>query len=156
MVDRAGVTAERVKVRLPLDPELGGYESVWASPERDGYMLDNIPLFAFGVSNGDVVDAVVQDGLLTSTRVRRRGGHSTYRVAFPAGASEEDRLAALEPLRTLGCGFERGPSRIVGIDVPPTVDIYTAYSVLQDGMSAGRWTFDEAHCGHPLHGIGRA
>lgn len=145
------VTGELVKVALPLGPELPGYETVWASPEDGGYALNNIPLLAFGVSNGDVVDVVVeQDGQLTFAGVRRRGGHSTYRVAFPADAAENERRIALEPLRSLGCGFERGPSRMVAVDVPPQVDIHAVYSVLERGMGEDRWTFEEGHCGHPL------
>lgn len=148
------MTGNLVKVALPLGPELEGYETVWASPEDGGYALDNIPLFVFGVSNGDVVDVVEQDGQLTFTRVRRRGGHSTYRVAFPADVTEHERREALEPLRRLGCGFERGPSRMVAVDVPPEVDVHAVYSVLERGMDEDRWTFEEGHCGHPGRSLG--
>lgn len=142
----------RVKIALPLDASAGGQESIWGSAIDGGYAVDNIPLYAYDFSLGDTIDAVEREGVLTYAGVIRRGGHSTYRVAFPSLASEDDRRTGLEPLRAIGCGFERGPSRMVAIDVPPEADIYEVYALLERGMAEGRWTFEEAHCGHPLPG----
>jgi hypothetical protein len=114
----------KVTIALPLDDSAGGQESIWGSTIDGGYAVDNIPLYAYDLSLGDTVEAVEREGILTYTGVIGRGGHSTYRVAFPSLASEDDRRKGLEALRAIGCGFERGPSRMVAIDVPPETDIY--------------------------------
>lgn len=113
------MTTTKVKIAIPVADPPGGQETIWASATEGGYAVDNIPLFAYDISLGDIVEAVERDGVLTYAAVLRRGGHSTYRVAFPSVASEEDRRGGLEPLRAMGCGFERGPSSMVAIDVPP-------------------------------------
>lgn len=128
----------------------GGQEVIWGLPTDGGYAVDNIPLFAYGLSLGDTIQASEREGVLTYAGVVRRGGHSTYRVAFPSFASEDQRRTELDALRAIGCGFERGPSRMVAIDVPPATEINQVYAVLERGMADGRWTFEEAHCGHPL------
>jgi len=53
-------------------------------------------------------------------------------------------------MERLGCTYENANSRLLSIDVPPSVDIYKAYSLLELGEKEGVWDFEEAHCGHPL------
>jgi Domain of unknown function (DUF4265) len=127
-------------------------ETLSARVVDDGFVLDNIPLFAFGLALGDTVRADEQNGTLTFRAVFNRGGHSTYRVAFRTGATEDDRRVALGELERFGCGFERGPVRMVAIDVPPATDIFAVYAVLERRMAAGEWTFDEMHCAHAVRG----
>src|SRR5215472_2433431 len=82
------------------------------------------------------------------TGVAIRGGHSTYRLVLPEDATEERFLQDWSPLKKLGCAYERATRRFVAIDVPPAADIYAVYKALEDGENAGRWEFEEGHCGH--------
>jgi hypothetical protein len=34
--------------------------------------------------------------------------------------------------------------------VPPSVDLYAVYEILQSGLDEGTWWFDEMHVGHKL------
>jgi hypothetical protein len=37
---------------------------------------------------------------------------------------------------------------MIGVDVPPAVDIGRAYALISGGMATGSWWFDEVHVGH--------
>lgn len=143
-----------VKVFVELEHSVfQGYktESVWAEPlGGDLYRLRNVPFYAMGVSNEDVVRASLRDGDLFFKAVGRRGGHSTYRFFTMDGIADEQWLPYWQPLEDLGCTFERGTGRLFAVDVPPEVNIYKAYESLDAGEKAGVWGFQEAHCGHPL------
>jgi hypothetical protein len=124
-------------------------ESLWAEPVGgDHYRLRNVPFLVFGFSEQDVITATENSGTLKVTGVATRGGHSTYRLVLPEDASEEKFLQDWIPLKELGCTYERATRRYVAIDVPPAADIYAVYKALEDGESAGRWEFEEGHCGH--------
>jgi hypothetical protein len=34
--------------------------------------------------------------------------------------------------------------------VPPDVDIFKVYDLLERGLDEEAWTFEEGHCGHPV------
>lgn len=139
-----------LKVAVTIDTGEGAsFEWVWVSRRGASLVVDNIPLFAYGLSPGDGVAVEVVDGAPTLRAVVSRGGHSTYRVAFDAALTPMERQRALEPLHRAGCGFEYGPSRMVAIDVPPASDVFAIYGLLEEGMSRGWWTFEEGHYGHP-------
>lgn len=112
---------EHVKVLFEYDdgtPERCEVESLWAIPREDGYQLDNIPFYARGVANGDVV-AVRRgpDGELWYDELVKPSGHSTLRLWF---AREEDVQKTREELRALGCASELSDlPRLVAVDVPP-------------------------------------
>jgi hypothetical protein len=150
--DRPSTTAtERVRIRFLIeDSTLGTAEVLWAAPVNDGtFRLDNIPLLVFGVSLGDVVRVRQSNEVLEFEEVVARGGHSTYRVMI----NDPDDAAAQQHLRaivTLGCGYEHLTPRFVAIDVPPAVDVFTVYELLDRGLDDGLWTFEEGHCGHPV------
>jgi uncharacterized protein DUF4265 len=144
-----------VKIVFVLDPSdwhgTAG-ERLWA--ERVGehrFRLRNSPFFAFGVSNEDVVFGEARDGAIYFAGISIRGGHSTYRLRISSrdiGASSfKDAWA---PLESLGCTFEEGS--VLSVDVPPSADIYAVYELLEKGLAAGVWDFEEGHCGHILHG----
>jgi hypothetical protein len=124
-------------------------ESLWAEPlGGDRYLLRNVPFLVFGFSEQDVLTAKEDNGALVVTGVAIRGGHSTYRLVLPEDTTEEEFLQDWTPLNELGCTYERATRRFVAIDVPPPADIYAVYKALEDGESAGRWEFEEGHCGH--------
>ena len=53
----------------------------------------------------------------------------------------EERSAPLwEPLRDLGCTYERANTRLIGVDVPPATDVYAVHEALEKGELANQWT----------------
>ncbi len=149
-----GLDAPLVKVFVKLEPaDWHNYktESVWAEPlGADLYRLRNVPFFAMGVSNDDVVRASLSEGVLFFQGVAHQGGHSTYRFFMMDGISDEQWIPYWQPLQDLGCTYERGTSRLLAVDIPAQVDIYKAYELMEDGEKARVWSFEEGHCGHPL------
>jgi hypothetical protein len=132
------------------DTSLGESEALWGEwVAPDAVRLDNIPLLIFGVSMGDVV-RVARDGeTVRFSGVARRGGHSTYRLML----RDADDVAIQDRLRSvvvMGCGYEQLTPKFVAVDVPPEVDIFAVYELLEDGLDHGAWTFEEGHCGHPV------
>ena len=126
-------------------------ETLWAAFITDKtYALRNVPFFIYGVSFNDVVVGEPEDGQIVFRRVYRRGGHSTYRIFLVGEESERRFEEAWEPLRKIGCTYERATDYLVAMDVPPHTDIYEAYADLEKGLSLGVWDFEEAHCGHQL------
>lgn len=126
-------------------------ETLWAEPLHSGrYRLRNVPFLVFGFSEEDVITATENDGVLRVTGVAVRGGHSTYRLVLPEDTNEEKFLQEWIPLKELGCTYERATRRYVAIDVPPPADICAVYKALEEGEIAGRWEFEEGHCGHLL------
>jgi hypothetical protein len=126
-------------------------ESMWTELLSDGsYQVKNIPAWASGLALEDVVDGQMRDGELWFRRVRKPGGHSTYRIAFQDSDGLKNPQPDFERLRAEGCGFERLSKRLVAMDVPAKVDADLIYRLLEEGMGNGTWWFDELHCGHPL------
>ena len=143
-----GIT-RRVKVRVVA--EGGQSETMWAAHEGlNRYRLDNIPFVAFGLSLNDLVAAPKIEGVPTFERVLAGSGHSTYRLALKDGVDPKDFPELVSALKDLGCGLERFTPRIMGVDIPPQVDIHAAYELIAAGMSAGNWLFDEVNVEHPL------
>jgi hypothetical protein len=141
-------------VGFPVDLGEGStVENLHVSSEGQGrYRVDNSPFYAYDISYRDVVSAK-PDGLrLLFQAVLERGGHSTYRVKLPAGASHEDFLARWAALEALGCSYEgssANPRRLYAIDVPPEADIQVIYELLEDGEADGAWEFEEGHYCNP-------
>jgi len=126
-------------------------ESMWTELLPDGtYQLKNIPAWVSGVSLDDIVDGSRLGAEVWFKAVRRRGRHSTYRVAFQDPKGLQAPQPEFDALKSLGCGFERVSQRLVALDVPADADADAVYGLLEDGMAGGRWWFDELHAGHPL------
>jgi FAD binding domain/Domain of unknown function (DUF4265) len=113
--------AEAVHLTFPLAVEDGwppvATEAVAAEPVCDGQArLTEVPLFADGVSLGDVV--AVEDGSVGGIVVRR-GRHSTVRVV---AARADDLTEAADDVAGLGCRTRRHPRQsVLAIDVPERV-----------------------------------
>jgi hypothetical protein len=134
-------------ISFPLDD--GSFENLHAKRLGDGaYVLDNSPFYAYNVSFGDVVTAIINDGKLMFSSVSKRGGHSTYRVRLPKGKSHEYFLVMFDEIGKLGCTFEGSGAkerRLYSIDVPPYADIKKVYSILEEKEENEQWEFEEAH-----------
>jgi Domain of unknown function (DUF4265) len=106
------------------------WEGLWGEPAGEGaWQLDNIPFFAYDVSNRDVVAAHETGERLVFDRVLERGGHSTLRVIF------ED-LDTVNPVRAalkrMGCSTEAAHTkRLVAVDVRPDVSLDAVRAYLE-------------------------
>jgi hypothetical protein len=141
------------KVVLPLDSSEwhgASAETVWAEPlGSDTFRLRNTPAYAYGLSFRDVVYAPVDDERPTFKNVVESSGHSTYRLFLKKGytSTSPEFEKFWSPIQQLGCSYEGSP-HLVAVDVPPEVDIYAVYQLLERGEVAGVWEFDEGKCAH--------
>jgi hypothetical protein len=146
-----------VRICFPLSEEDSqdgvDAENLWSEDRGDGsYVIDNIPFYAYEISNGDLVSARVADGRLLFDKVLERGGHSTYRVLIkdPAGFESDGFRRLWGSLQALGCYHEVAKCRSVTVNVPKLSDSDAVYKILELGEEENVWTFEEAHCGHPV------
>lgn len=118
---------DMVKVELRDPPDR--VETLWATPVGpDRYKLDNSPLYAYGVSWQDVIEARPErDGELpTLVRVLEKSGNRTIRLVLdpPADQSDESK-GILDWLVELGCSYEGANPGFISINVPPEVELET-------------------------------
>lgn len=144
----------QVKIRVPTDAEdwhgLTG-ERLWATGlGGDRYRIDNVPLYAYGLSYGDIVTARSDGDLLTFTGVVGQGGNSTYRVLLRPGHGRPDFERYWARLEPLGCFYEStsDPENVFAISVPADADVALVYRILEEGAAEGIWHFDEGNFEH--------
>lgn len=107
------------------------------------YRLDDVPVFTYGISYGDVFAAEERDGEVLFARVLRRGAHATYRLttnerlAFDAAARELlERVTALAALRrTYGIDD-------VALSVPSGERARDVERLLGEGERRGFWDWE--------------
>jgi hypothetical protein len=151
-----------VKIRFELDPkDWKGLksESLWALEVRPAeYLIRNSPFYVYGISAEDTVHTKSVDGIHRFAGVTKRGGHSTYRILLkdPQTIESVEFRESWQPLRDIGCTYELAQKSWLSVDIPPAADISEAYWLLENGESTGIWTFEEAHCGHPVNKGDRA
>jgi Domain of unknown function (DUF4265) len=129
-------------------------ESLWALEVRPAeYLIRNSPFYIYGISTEDTVHAKSDDGILRFAGVAKRGGHSTYRILLrdPETIESPRFRESWQPLRDIGCTYELAKTSWLSVDIPPATGIVAAYRLLENGESKGIWTFEEAHCGHPVN-----
>ena len=142
---------EYVKVLFKLEREDEDYppvdyERLWARPLEDGsFELDNIPFFVRGISVGDVVAARPGEGEFVFSELVLESGNSTLRViVFDEAHVEKVR----RQLQELGCATELNVSKMLGVDVPPQVDLQAVRTWLMEMQSAGALEFEDACLRH--------
>lgn len=143
----------KVRVLIPEDTGWQGIEAewLWAEQMKDGtFALRNYPLYAYGLSFGDVFETTNTDGTQTLTQVVSRGGHSTYRIIASKGLDQPDVQSVLEKLKSMECDFEVGNRIHLVLDVPPATNIFAVYDLLEKSEALGLFEFEEGHCGHPV------
>lgn len=120
-----------VKIQF-YNPDVG-YENLWATPlTRKRYRLESIPFFVYGVSMHDIVTASPDDdGVLQFGRVLKSSGNRTLRArSDDLAKSARLRKKIVADLTRLGSNVEELRSRLLGINVPPTVDLETVKDYL--------------------------
>ena len=137
-------------VKLRLKAPDGTVETPWAVDLGEGlYRLDNIPFFAYGVSADDVIQAAPEDdGYLAFTKLVKRSGNRTLRIAFKDKVTKTEPLLA--QLSEIGVGWEGAFSKLIALNVPPEVDLDRVVDLLT--TSGEDWeyanpTWEELHPG---------
>lgn len=145
----------RVRIHFSLPVDEDGWpptsiESMWASPrtEADLFVLDNIPFFVRGVSDGDTVRVEADDdGTLWAVETVSWSGNCTIRVVpFPAlTGGRQAVLDTFAPLGVEGEGIEQ--FEIVALNVPPDADLHEVQRLLHRGADEGWWDYEEGSVG---------
>lgn len=101
-------------------------ESLWAEKvDLNRYRLDNTPIFLYGISYGDIVEAEPIEGItmLRFTKMIEKSGHRTIRVYTESPEIHEDGfIPILDGVVALGCHYEGFAPRMISINIPPEVD----------------------------------
>tara|TARA_B100001179_G_C18462510_1_gene347799 strand:+ start:324 stop:743 length:420 start_codon:yes stop_codon:yes gene_type:complete len=98
-----------VKIIFKLERDSDGYppedwEGIWATPTSSGaFRLDNIPFYATGVSDGDLVSAEEHNGELVFKELVEASDNCTVRVII---YDLENAAEIRSKLGQLGCSIE--------------------------------------------------
>jgi Domain of unknown function (DUF4265) len=115
-----------VKIRMS-DPSGDLIETLWAMTVGPGrFKLDNVPWFAYGLSLGDIVEGVeYAPAMYDFTRVAEPSGNRAIRVMLDEGrgTNSDAGKVLLAGLTDLGCGYEGATRRLVGVTIPPSVNL---------------------------------
>ena len=129
------------KVLFPFE---FGAESMWADDMGNHrYRLDNVPLFAYGISYGDEFAARRDEDRLVFDRVLSRRGAWTYRATLNEGFSDaatardllEDAKSHASPISQYG-----DDHFAFSVDVDD--DRKTLESILDRGARCGFWDWE--------------
>ncbi len=127
------------------DPDSFEIESMWVTPCKEGYIIDNIPFYAKGVAYKDVMSAKKIDDCLHADELLSASKHSTIRIWF---ANEKLVASTRQELKAMGCGSEISDSpRLVAVDIPPNTEYGHIKKYLDDGELSGKWDYEEACLG---------
>ena len=143
-----------IKIAFELEQDADGYppdkwESLWALEEKPSlYRVDNIPFYVKGVSSGDVVTAVPNEGQLQFERVVRPSGNSVVRLYV---SDVSDMQATRDSFRELGCESElHSNPKFVAVEIPSSVSGYPVDVLLEAGAKSGRWEYEWGVLRHPI------
>jgi hypothetical protein len=136
---------DHVKVLVNLEPDDGWppyeVEGVWATHEHDNiYRLDNIPFYARGISDGDLIRAEPDaDGVLTFLSVERPSWFSTVRVFVKGGADKEE---VRQRFRKIECDSEGISEHLFTLSIPRP-RLGEVLVELERGEVVGEWDWEE-------------
>lgn len=136
-----------VKILFEVNNDDGSIdiESMWAIVEPGGYKVDNIPFYATSIAVGDVVRAEPDaDGLLRYSGLVSPSGHSTVRIWV---SKKEDVENIRKELRSMGCSTEMHLSRLVSVDIPPSLSYPYVKNYLEKLENGGILEYEEACLG---------
>ncbi|HTU69157.1 MAG TPA: DUF4265 domain-containing protein [Candidatus Baltobacteraceae bacterium] len=143
MVEQRAARHDQQRVVFPFDE---GAEILWCDKLlSDKYRVDNIPLFAYGVSVGDVISTKRVDGddRPYFNSLIERSGNKTCRVTVGEGMSGiADVLERLSELAKLASGIERYGRDYVAFNFPPSCDLDYIEARLNDGEDKGYWDWE--------------
>jgi hypothetical protein len=141
------ISENYVKLRL-FGPD-GEIETPWAERVGDFFRLDNLPWFAYGVSDDDIVEAAPteDEGVFDFIRVHTPSGNRLVRIIFD---DPEMGLPVLAHLARMGCHYEGYNKAFVAVSIPATVSFDDVCSFLVD--TCENWehanpTYEQLHNG---------
>jgi hypothetical protein len=107
-------------VKLRLRGPDGEVETPWAERIGDNFRLDNLPWFAYGISDDDIVEATAteQERVFEFVRVITPSGNRLVRVLFEDRSLTE---SVCGHLKQMGCHYEGYNKGFVAVSIPPTV-----------------------------------
>lgn len=120
------MTDLRKKIQIDLSeypntPVAG--ETLWAKPiGGDHYQLCNIPSFAFGYGEGDIVRCEEIDGELRVKNLVRSLENGVIRVYFHSISSTVQNV--IGHMQQLGCTYERATEHLFLISIPESSILY--------------------------------
>lgn len=127
----------------------GTFENMHAIKLHDGaYILANSPFYAYDISLNDIVSVIHGDNRIIFKSVKKRGGHSTYRIKLFTPDIKNNVQQKIDKLVKMGCAYESSSvsvRKLYAVDVPPNVDVQLVYDILDCGEQKGLWEFEEAH-----------
>lgn len=131
MAEEGRNTPPLVKVRLT---DGSNNETLWAFDLGNRrYRLDNQPWYAYGVSCGDVVEAVPNEpgGIPDFVRVVEKSGNRTVRVITDWVVERNGpKHPVLEHLREMGCDYEGANGKFFAVTIPSTTDLWAVREYL--------------------------
>ncbi len=141
-----------VKIGFYLEQDEDGWppvtrENLWAVDLGEGrYRIDNIPFYVLGVSDGDLVAAVIEeDGRLVFSELVEASSNSTFRLFV----SDEEEISKVRKMfRDLGCPSELVSRRFISLHIPGSVTMRPIASLIEQGEKDGRWEFEEGTLRH--------
>jgi hypothetical protein len=114
---------QRTKIRFNLRGNPVGGETIWAEQVGENiYRLLNIPLYAAGYAEGDIVHCSLRNGWYEVVNIEKDNGNGTVWIMFTNAESLEAQ-EVLNELASVGCAYERATDQFVAVNVPPTLDI---------------------------------
>ncbi|HDS1736184.1 DUF4265 domain-containing protein [Pseudomonas sp. BP8] len=141
------------KVLFRLEQDAQGYppasvEGLWAKQVEGGYLVDNIPFYAYGIAPGDIINTHDEGEHTWFDSLQKSGGASVFRVLAKApGSLEQVRAALLE----FGCPSDAEQAvKMLAVEVPPTIALDTPLYYLLTQREAGTLEFEEGVLRHAI------
>ncbi|MFC8533604.1 DUF4265 domain-containing protein [Streptomyces sp. NPDC057249] len=127
-------------------------ERVWATPlSAELVRIDNIPWFVPNLALGDLVSTRENSGsgdVEPVERIRWSGNCTIRVIPYASGALRGDLARVVALFEPLGVAAEVvGQFRMVGLNVPPAVDIAAVKRLLAQGGKEGWWDYEESCVG---------
>ena len=121
----------------------------WAGRVGDYFRLDNPPWFAYGVSDGDLVEATPteHEGVFDFVRGEAPSGNRLVRIIFD---NQEQTAPVLDHLTQMGCHYEGYNKGFLAVSIPAAVSFEDVCSYLIE--TCEQWehanpTYDQLHSG---------
>jgi hypothetical protein len=134
---------EKILFVLPGEDMASG-ETLWAKPISSAiFELMNVPLLAYGVNLGDLVNTeIAADGRRQFRSVADRGGHRTFRASVSAGPQVLQDLR--RELERTDAVVEMGGGNYLAVDAQNAAIASRVLEILERGEEQGLWEFEES------------
>ena len=122
-------------------------ESMWAIPTElsNEFILDNIPLLAYGISQGDKFSTHIVNKNFFFKEILQRGGHSTFRIHFKETPIELQLKKYLSNFISIGCSYEGNGATLYAIDAPSSQAQEKLIPLLCAGEINNVWDYEEGY-----------